>query len=77
MGVINMYEAKPNEIWMTKSGRKVLVVEGPNGEIGFVWFDEIDNKLTYCPLLNQLDKKLDDGIRDWAIGLETQINNAN
>ena len=61
-------EPKPNEIWSTKSGRQVLIVCAPEDpqKIGFIWFNHIDNTLSYSPLRNQLKEKTNIGISEWG-----------
>lgn len=61
---------KPNEVWMTKSGRMVLVVEHPmtevEGSLGFIWFDEVDKNVNFSPVKDQLEKKADQTIGTWG-----------
>lgn len=63
----------PNEIWMTKSGRLALVVEGANGELGFVWHDTDDNVLVFCPSILQLDRKTSYSISMWGTIIQNKI----
>lgn len=62
---------QPNEIWLTESGRSVLIVEHPmtevEGNLGFIWFDEVDNTMNFSPVMDQL-KELIEGatIADWG-----------
>lgn len=69
---------KANEIWRTKSGNEVLVVSDPtrppNG-LGFIWFDEEDGTMSYCPLEDQLDVLVSGHLEDWAIKMEDAISN--
>jgi hypothetical protein len=67
---------KPNEVWRTKSNRLALVVEGPSGETGFVWHNEEDNILVYCPLTDQLESKTSKKISSWGIVVENRIPEA-
>lgn len=54
---------KANEIWTTKSGRVVLIVEHPMTEVednvGFVWWDSVDNNMNFSPVLDQLAERAD------------------
>jgi len=62
---------KPNEIWRTKSGRFVLVVEHQmtevEGKLGFIWFDEVDKNLNFSPLLDQLDEFYNLTTAEWGM----------
>ena len=61
---------KPNEIWKTKEGNYVLVVEHPmteiEGNIGFIWWDRIDNNMNFSPVEDQLHEKTNLHIKDWG-----------
>ena len=63
-------DPKPNEIWKTESGNYVLVVEHPmtevEGNLGFVWYDSVDNNLNFSPLRDQLKNKTNLTIGDWG-----------
>lgn len=68
---------KPNEIWKTNSGRFVLVVEHPmtevRGNLGFVWFDSVDENMNFCPLENQLAEKTEFTIAEWGVIMKELI----
>ena len=61
---------KPNEVWLTRLGNCVLIVEHPmtevEGNLGFIWYDKLDKNLNFSPLKDQLIKKLDMNITEWA-----------
>jgi len=71
-----MTTPKPNEIWRTKSGRLALVVEGPAGNMGFVWHDEEENILVYSPLPDQLDHKTNKSLSAWGTIIQNRIPEA-
>lgn len=58
------------QVWETKSGNTVLIVERPtpNGvETGFIWFDPIDKVLCYATLMDQLSHRLNMNPAEWGI----------
>ena len=62
--------AKPNEIWKTNVGNYVLIVEHPmtevEGNLGFIWFDTVDNTLNFSPLRDQLVEKVKMSVGEWG-----------
>lgn len=60
---------KNGEIWETKSGNTVLIVDRPSGdpEVGFIWFDPIDRNLCYATLMDQLSHRVNMSITEWAM----------
>ena len=61
---------QPNEIWTTQSGRMVLIVEHPmtevEGNLGFIWYDDVDNNMNFSPLQDQLVEKTEHTIETWG-----------
>jgi len=54
-----MNTPKVNEVWKTKSGREVLIVQNSwTNEFEMLWFDVDDNTWTVSPILDRLDAKL-------------------
>ena len=62
---------QPNEVWLTREGRKVLVVLHPmsevGGSLGFVWWDSYDNTMNFSPLEDQLVEKTNLTILNWGM----------
>ena len=67
-------DPKPNEVWLTKHGNLVLVVEHPMNEVacklGFVWYDAIDRTMSFSPLYNQLKEKTELSIKEWGEAMD-------
>lgn len=59
---------QPNEVWITKEGRTVLVVFDAcrPDRVGFIWYDPSDNTLTFTPLDIQVEKKTDLTVAEWG-----------
>lgn len=70
-------EPKPNEVWVTKSGRRVLIVCEPNDpqKIGFIWFDYDNNTMSYSPMRDQLKEKTDITISELGSMMDSAIGN--
>lgn len=68
-------EPKPNEVWIAKSGRSVLIVcdACKPDQIGFIWHDHIDNNLTFTPLLHQLKEKSNLTVAEWGVMINELI----
>ena len=69
----NTENPEPNQVWYTKSGRYVLIVIGGNGDLGFIWLDELDKTLSYSPLLNQLNYKTPYSVSEWGIMMNEYV----
>jgi len=64
---------KNGEVWETKSGNIVLIVERPvsaDPEIGFVWLDPIDKTLCYTAVLSQLSRRVNISITEWGMMMQ-------
>ena len=60
--IVNSVELAAGQVWKTKSGRIVLLVQNadklPEESIGFVWYDAIDDDLNFTLVKNQLQEFL-------------------
>lgn len=61
----------PSEVWVTKTGRIVLVVAhniaDQPGDYGLVWLDENDGQLGFMPTTDLLLRPTLLDVRDWGI----------
>lgn len=67
---------KNGQVWETKSGNTVLIVERPTPEgpeIGFIWFDPIDKNLCYATLMDQLSHRVNVSITEWGIMMHAWV----
>jgi len=50
---------KPNQVWQTKSGNRVLIVnDAANQRLGFIWWDSVDREYCFSTLENRLERCL-------------------
>lgn len=64
---------KNGEVWETKSGSTVLIVDRPTEEgleKGFVWFDPIDKEICYTLLMDQLSHRINISITEWGMMMQ-------
>ena len=73
----NTQEIKSNQVWKTKEGRAVLIVEVHWSKdaldyrepilpkLGMLWYDEIDKNFTVSELMNRLDCLLETTAAEW------------
>jgi hypothetical protein len=73
-GRIEMYDPKPNSVWVTRGGRLVVIVELPGHKkgittcLGLLWYDTIDNTLCVTEVMEQLDYPVHDIPVEIALG---------
>ena len=68
--IVNGVQVKSGQIWKTKSGNRVLIVNlldrdrDTKPSLGFIWFDEVDKDLNVSELLNRLDTFISEGVSE-------------
>jgi hypothetical protein len=68
--IVNGVQVKSGQIWQTKSGNRVLIVNlldrdrDTKPTLGFIWFDEVDKDLNVSELLNRLDTFISAGVSE-------------
>ncbi len=68
--IVNGVQVKSGQIWKTKSGNRVLIVNlldrdrDTKPSLGFIWFDEVDKDLNVSELLNRLDTFISAGVSE-------------
>jgi hypothetical protein len=68
--IVNGVQVKSGQIWQTKSGNRVLIVNlldrdrDTKPSLGFIWFDEVDKDLNVSELLNRLDTFISAGVSE-------------
>ena len=68
--IVNGVQVKSGQIWKTKSGNRVLIVNlldrdrDTKPSLGFIWFDEVDKDLNVSELLTRLDTFLSEGVSE-------------
>lgn len=68
--IVNGVQVKSGQIWKTKSGNRVLIVNlldrdrDTKPSLGFICFDEVDKDLNVSELLNRLDTFISAGVSE-------------
>jgi hypothetical protein len=71
--------ANIGEVWRTKSGNLVLIVDAPgiDGDcIGMLWFDNVDNNITFSFLYDRLDEKVNMPASEWLTQMSAYVRAA-
>ncbi len=72
--IVDGIEVKSGQIWRTKTGNLVLVVNVQNQYLGLVWFDSIDQDINVCKVMNQLETPVHPGVNEKWLEILTRAS---